>query len=624
MCPGTKILPRILPRVKKGKMTFSQQAQRLDLLREQLVAHHLDGFVVPRGDDYQGEFVPERAERLRWLTGFSGSDGLALVTQDKGAIFVSGRYSLQVRKQVDVTRLYPRDLSDGAWQKIITDFLPDGGRIGYDPWLHSVAWLERQNSLLKHHKIEWVAVEHNLVDSIWADQPAPPDKPAFFWPLDYAGVSVGDKIVAVRERLAAMHAAEASLLITQPDHLAWLLNIRGDDIPFTPVFLARALLAPDGKVTLFTDQARIPPDVRQAIDAQIATQHPSGQLLIVPPEQLARHLTGQIHYDPARTPAIIGDMLRNATAIAQPTPIDGLKAIANPVELKGMVQAHRRDAVAMIGFLRWLEEAAQDLDNNPQTEISIAEKLLWFRQQQEHFVQPSFDTIAGFAENGAIIHYRATPDTDTQLVPGQLLLLDSGAQYLDGTTDITRTVPIGTPVTTMCYHYTLVLRGHIALSAALFPPGTLGGQIDALARLPLWQNGLDYDHGTGHGVGCFLGVHDGPQRVSKFAWHVALAPGMILSNEPGYYLADHYGIRLENLVQVSEIPIFHENTGRSMLGFQPLTMVPFCRDLIRVDLLNEREKRWINEYHQVVLQEIIPLLVDDRDRAWLEKATAPI
>jgi len=602
---------------RKIKMTFLTQSNRIESVRQLMADHGLDALLIPRSDDFQGENVPENAERLAWLTGFDGSVGMALVTRDQAMIFVDGRYHLQVKQQVDTVLFTPCDSKDPGWQEGVKQCLPQGGRIGYDPWLHTLDWLDRQQRIFKDIPLEWVPLDRNIIDLAWHDRPSPPDQPAMFYPLCFAGKTVGDKISVLRGRLAQTGAA---LLITQPEHLAWLLNLRGGDVPYTPVMLARALLAPDGTITVFADPHRVPDQVL----VDIAAQYPGGNIVVSPPETLASILTavtGGICYDPARTPAMMGCFIKQPLPL--PSPIESLKAVQNPIELRGMKAAHCRDAVAMIRFLSWLDRAAQNLDNEPQSEISVAEKLLWFRQQQENFVQPSFATIAGFAGHGAIVHYRATPATDSRLTTGELLLIDSGGQYWDGTTDITRTVPIGPPTPTMAYHYTLVLRGHIALGEAVFPPGTMGSQLDVLARLPLWQNGLDYDHGTGHGVGCFLGVHDGPQRISKAAGSVSLEPGMGLSNEPGYYLADHFGIRIENLVIVSETPVLHETSGQSMFGFENLTLVPYCRDLILPSFLCEREKRVINHYHTTIFDQIADLL-DEQDRQWLERATAPI
>lgn len=591
---------------------------RLQRLRQEMATLALDGVLVPRGDEFQGENVPPSAERLAWLTGFDGSAGMALVTTQQAALFVDGRYRLQVRHQIDTSQIYPRGYDDQAWADTLRQFLPDGGRIGFDPWLHSADWVMNWTRKPEFAHIEWVPLAQNLVDVIWQDRPAPPNGTAFGWDIAYAGQSIGDKVALILEQLEKAGKAGFNLLLSMPDQVAWLLNIRGHDVDFTPVFLARALLKADGGIVLFADQGRIGDDLY----AQMCAAHPGHDIQIVPPAQFASFLNEPVLYDAAKTPAAVQQMMA-PTAVAWASPVDRLKAVCNPVETRGMIQAHDYDACAMIEFLAWLAAASEQLDAHPITEIDIADRLLAFRQAQPHFIQPSFATIAGFGPNGAIVHYRARPETAASLSKGQLLLVDSGGQYLDGTTDITRTVAIGTPVAAMRYHYSLVLRGHIALSTVFFPPGTTGGQLDVLARQALWQSGLDYDHGTGHGVGCFLGVHDGPQRIAKNTAQIPLLPGMILSNEPGYYLPEHYGIRLENLVQVVEVPIMHEASGKPMLGFQTLTMVPFARDLIRQDLLNERELRWVNDYHRMIADRFMDR-VSPVARVWLQQATAPI
>lgn len=607
---------------KQGSRELTQYHDHVPAFQSWLRAEGYDGFIIPRGDEFQGENVACCDERLRWLTGFDGSAGYALVTRDQAAVFVDGRYRLQVRQQIDTTRIFPRNLDDGALSATLHQFLPHGGVIGFDPWLHTMEWSRRVREHPDFVSWVWKAATVNPVDAMWHDRPVRPHQPAYVWQRNYSGQTISQKIVAIREVLEKSGNTDADVLVSHPDQLAWMLNIRGHDVDYTPLFLARAVLSSDGNIMLFADPGRVGDDVRH----HFRTEYPDFSIEIKNPSEITEYKWKKVFVDPAKTPVALSIAIEQAGGriVTGKNPIDVLKARTNPTELSGMRQAHRRDAVAMIAFLHWMDEQVPKLPDHPVTEMDIADKLLSLRQAQADFVMPSFATIAGYGPNGAIVHYRANPASNVRLLPGQLLLVDSGGQYRDGTTDITRTICLGEPAAIMKYHYTLVLRGHARIASGLFPPGTNGAQLDALARQPLWQNGLDYDHGTGHGVGCFLGVHDGPQRISKVATGTPLEPGMILSIEPGYYLPEHYGIRLENLVVVSEMPIMHETTQSPMLCFEPLTMVPFSRALIANHLMSVHEIRWVDDYHAMVRQTMMDLMPDTETRAWLERATAPL
>ncbi|SMH60727.1 aminopeptidase P family protein [Azospirillum agricola] len=590
-------------------------AARLAALRGALKRRSLDGFVVPRGDEHQGEYVPPRAQRLAWLTGFNGSAGNAVVTAGRAAIFVDGRYTIQVRAEVPAALYEYRHLVEDPLSDWLVEALPDGGRLGYDPWLHTAGWVEKLRPVLERAGIHLIACEDNPLDSVWADQPPAPLAPVV--PQDAA--FTGDDSAGKRARLAGELAAKgiAAAVLTQPDSIAWLLNIRGADVPCTPLPLSFAILAADGAVELFLDPRKLAPRT---------VAHLGDRVRVRPVPEFGPALdavargSARVLADPASTSAWIVDRLHLAGArIERDTDPCALpKACKNAAELAGTRAAHARDGAALVRFLRWF---ATEAPKGGLTEIAVADRLLAFRRGGERFRGLSFDTIAGAGPNGAIVHYRVTPETDRRLDPDSLFLLDSGAQYLDGTTDVTRTLAVGSPGPEMRDRFTRVLKGHIALSTARFPQGTTGSQLDALARLPLWAAGLDYDHGTGHGVGSFLSVHEGPQRISKIGNSVALQPGMILSNEPGYYKTGAYGIRIENLVVVQPVEI--ADAERPMLGFEPLTLAPIDRTLIEVSLLTGEELAWVDAYHARVRDELTPQL-DAGDAAWLAGATAPL
>jgi len=590
-------------------------ADRLGALRQELERRGLDGFVVPHGDEHQSEFIPSASARLAWLTGFTGSAGYAVVLRDRAAVFVDGRYTLQVRDQVDTNAyetLHVMETPPADW---IAASLPEDAVLGLDPWLHSADAVDRFQAAVKKAKASLTLVESNPVDAIWHDRPARPMAPVLPHPEKYAG----EPSEAKRHRLADALAADGAqaAVLAQPDSLAWLLNIRGGDVAHTPLPLGFAILHADGPVDLFCDPRKILPETRS---------HLGNGVTIEPMEAFGEALdelgkaTARVVADRQSTPAWIINRVKNAggTCLNAPDPCVAPRAAKNDTELAGARAAHARDAVAMTRFLAWIDRRGPSGEVG---EVEAAEKLLAFREELADFKDQSFPTISGFGPNGAIVHYRATPETERKLAPGSLYLCDSGGQFLDGTTDITRTVAIGEPTDEMRRAFTRVLQGNIGLATARFPEGTAGAQLDALARLPLWRDGLDFDHGTGHGVGSYLGVHEGPQRVAKTG-AVALVPGMILSNEPGFYAAGKFGIRTENLLAVRAVADQTEK-GRRFLEFEVLTFAPIDRRLVDVDLLTPFERDWLNAYHTQVRQLVAPEL-DTETLGWLEQATAPV
>jgi len=589
--------------------------ERLARLRAELKKRGLDGFLVPRADEHQGEYVPPHAERLRWLTGFNGSAGLAIVLLDKAAIFIDGRYTLQVRSQVDTDAFAPKHLIDEPPARWIEENLPKGAKLAYDPWLHTVDAVTRYRAAAEKAGASLVAVESNPLDAVWNDQPAPPTAPVEPHHLNYAGEAVADKLKRLSAQLKK-DGVEAALL-TMPDSIAWALNIRGQDVSHSPLPLSFAILHADAKAELFIDP-------RKLSDATRA--HLGNQIAISPPDELLSALdvlgaaNANVLVDPATCASLLFDRLVGAGAQVKrgADPCELPKACKNEAELHGMRKAHERDGLALTRFLAWLAHtsAKGGLD-----EITAAKKLESFRAETGELKDLSFDTISGAGEHGAIVHYRVTSGTNRQLKPGELFLLDSGAQYLDGTTDVTRTIAIGTPDAEQRDRFTRVLKGHIAIATARFPEGTSGAQLDALARLALWKSGLDYDHGTGHGVGSYLSVHEGPQRISKIS-SVPLKPGMILSNEPGYYKTGAYGIRIENLLVVSA-PANIEGGERPMMGFETLTLAPIDLNLVERALLTDEEADWLNAYHRRV-REAHEMHLDAETANWLEQATRAI
>jgi Xaa-Pro aminopeptidase len=588
-------------------------AERLPALRAELARRGLDGFVVPLADEHQGEYVPARARRLAWLTGFTGSYGIAAVLADKAAIFVDGRYTLQAEAQVDGLLFERHHATRNPIETWLADGAAKGARIGFDPWLHTKSEVEKLRGALARKGVELVQAQPNPVDSVWRDQPPPPIAPVVPHDLAYAGRDSGHKRREVAQTIAKEGAA--ACVLSDPASIAWLLNVRGGDVPNTPLPLSFAIVRDDGRVELFVDRRKLSPGLGQHLgpDVTIRGVDEFGQGI-----DAAVAGGKRIVCDPRSAPFWAFERARAAgsEAIEAADPCALPRARKNPVELDGTRAAHVRDGAAMARFLAWLGPAAAQggLD-----EIAAAERLYALRREGEGYRGPSFETIPGFGPNGAIVHYHATPATNRRLEPGSLFLVDSGGQYLDGTTDITRTVAIGEPTGEMRRHFTAVLKGHIALARTRFPAGTTGSQLDAVARHPLWQLGLDYDHGTGHGVGSFLGVHEGPHRIAKVANATPLEPGMIVSNEPGYYRAGAYGIRIENLVVV----VADEDGERPMLRFDTLTRAPIDLALVDPAMLDPGEVAWLDAYHRRVREDVGPR-VDGETAAWLARATRPL
>ena len=587
---------------------------RLGALRDELKRRDLDGFIQPRSDEHQGEYVARKSERLAWLTGFTGSAGLAVVLADKAAVFADGRYTLQVEKEVDGGLFEHCHLTDKPPADWIATNLAPGARLGFDPWLLTPVQTARFQAACKKAGGELAACDGNPVDAVWTGQPAAPLSPVVAHDAAFAGDSSNDKRRRIADGLKADKAG--AVVLTAPDSIAWLLNVRGGDVPFTPLALSFAILYADASTELFIDGRKLAPGTADHLGGDVKTLEPDafGPAL----DRLGKDAkTVRVSADTA--PLWVFDRLEKAGAVIDrgDDPCQLPKAIKTTVQIDGIRTAHRRDGASLTRFLAWLDgEAAK----GSLMESTCAEKLESLRRGNDHFQGLSFPTISSAGANGAIVHYRVSEETDAPLRPKSLYLVDSGAQYLDGTTDVTRTIAIGEPTDEMRHNFTLVLKGHIALATARFPEGTTGSQLDTLARLPLWRAGLDYDHGTGHGVGHFLGVHEGPQRISKRPNRVALVPGMVVSNEPGYYKAGAYGIRIENLVTVIQV---ESDAEKPLLGFETLTLTPIDRALVVADMLDGAEVAWLDAYHARVLDEITPL-VDEATAEWLAEAAAPI
>jgi Xaa-Pro aminopeptidase len=585
---------------------------RIAALRQELSGQNLDGFVVPRADEHQGEYVPKRAERLAWIANFTGSAGLAIVLKNKAAIFIDGRYTIQVREQVDATLFEIRHLITEPPEAWIAANLKKGEVLGFDPWLVTADAAQRYREAARKAGAELKAVDRNPLDDAWAGQPPEPIAP--IWPQDtrHAGQSSGEKRHLIAKKL--QERGQDAAVISAPDSLAWLLNIRGGDVPRTPFALGYAIIDKDGKVDLFIDPRKLTAEARQHLGNEVAVQPKSGFLPAL--DALAK-ASATVAVDAMTAGAAISDRLKAAgarPAIGE-DPCALPKACKNPVEVEGSRAAHRRDGAAVSQFLHWLSIEAPKGQLN---EIVAAEKLASFRRRNDLFRDFSFDTISAAGPNGAICHYKVTEESNRPIPVNWLFLVDSGGQYLDGTTDITRTIAVGQVSAEMKDRFTRVLKGHIALATTRFPRGTTGSALDAIARRPLWEAGLDYDHGTGHGVGSYLSVHEGPQRISKMPNRVPLEVGMIISNEPGYYKDGEYGIRIENLVTVIE-----DKAHPGMLCFETLTLAPIDLDAIDRSLLTADEVAWLNAYHERVRQTITPL-VDAATAKWLEGATRAI
>lgn len=597
----------------------TEGTERVSHLRAYLQDQNLDGFIVPRADEHQGEYVPPRAERLSWLTGFTGSAGAAIILQDHAALFVDGRYTLQAKTQVDTATFTIESLIDNPPAKWLASQLSAGSSLGFDPWLHTITEVRALKEALDKADGRLVAMTHNAVDAIWPDQPPAPADKIEIHPIGFAGELASDKLARLAALLEEANATHA--VLTDPSSLAWAFNIRGSDVPHTPLALGFAIISAKDLPFIFLDGKKLSIETEAYLTQLANVQEPS---------QLEAHLAALAAEGAhiALDPALAADKLRmiieehggTVVELADPTRLP--RAVKNEAELAGARAAHRRDGAAIVKFLHWLDmQQPGSID-----EIAAVGALENFRrlvgeETQMKLRDISFDTISGAGPNGAIVHYRVTTKTNRKLHEGELYLVDSGGQYQDGTTDITRTIAIGQPDEEMRRCATLVLKGMIAISMLRFPPGTRGSDIDILARQSLWRAGLDYAHGTGHGVGSYLAVHEGPQRIAKTGTQPLLT-GMIISNEPGYYKTGHYGIRLENLIAVSA-PEAIDGGEIAMHSFETLTLAPFDRRLIRTDLLEADERRWLDAYHAWVLEEIGPM-VDGPVLKWLQEATAPL
>jgi Xaa-Pro aminopeptidase len=590
-------------------------AARLAALRAELALRGLDGWIVPRADRHQNEYVPPADERLRWLTGFTGSAGVAIVLAERAALFVDGRYALQAREEVDTRLLEIVHLVETPPHKWVETSLPAGAVLGYDPWLHTADAVEKLAAACKSADGTFIPAEPNLIDAIWTDRPAEPLGPIVLHDQRYAGESAVDKLARVRAELRKLKSG--ALVVSDPTSLAWAFNVRGSDVAHTPLPLAFAIIPVEDHPSLYADPRKLSNAVDQKLE-ELAE--------IKPPGAFVRDLIGLAHagvtfrLDQATAAQAIVKAIESTggTSVRGTDPIAAMKTIKNATEIDGARATHRRDGAALACFLAWLDREAP---KGSVSEIAAVEALEDFRRATGLLKDISFPTIAGAGPNGAIVHYRVTRKSNRRLAAGELFLIDSGGQYEDGTTDVTRTVAVGPPSEEMRERFTRVLKGHIAIARAVFPEGTTGAQLDSFARASLWSAGLDFDHGTGHGVGSYLSVHEGPPRISKLGT-VALERGMILSNEPGYYKAGAYGIRTENLVFVVEAQAV-AGAEKPLNTFETLTLAPIDRRLILPSLMTQEEIAWLDTYHARVRTTISPL-VDDQTKMWLEEMTRPL
>jgi Xaa-Pro aminopeptidase len=586
---------------------------RLAAFREELHRRQLTGFVIPRADQQQNEYVAPSEERLAWLTGFTGSAGLAVVLANEAAVFVDGRYTLQAAQQVDTHAWAIASLVDPPPESWLAEHLGADDRLGYDPWLHTSAATERLAKACAKVGAELIPVETNPVDSIWTDRPAPPLGPVTIHGARFAGEAEADKLARIRVEMTKLGVD--ALVLSNSHAVAWTFNIRGADVSHTPLPLSYALVPKAGRPVVFIDSRKL---------SNVSRDHLERNAEVREPDALTSSLTefaangASIGLDSATAADALSRLITSAGGrpVRGNDPVALLKAVKNPTEIAGARSAHQRDAVALARFLAWIDREAP---KGALTEIDAVEALETFRRDTGALKDVSFPTISGTGPNGAIVHYRVTRKSNRRIAAGDLLLIDSGAQYEDGTTDVTRTIAIGQPTDEMRDRFTRVLRGHIAIARAVFPDGTTGAQLDALARQFLWQAGVDFEHGTGHGVGSYLSVHEGPARISKLGT-TPLKRGMILSNEPGYYKRDAFGIRIENLVLVTEVEI--AGAEKSMNGFETLTLAPIDRRLIDRSLSAD-EVRWLNDYHARVRREVRPHL-DEATKVWLDAATEPL
>lgn len=552
----------------------------LKLLRQILETLNLDYFILPNNDEFSNEYLPKSAKRLEFITGFTGSNAIIIVGQKKAAFFTDGRYTIQAATEVNNKEYEIYNLSDKNWLEWLLENSKNNDRIGFDPKLHSISSINYCQEILREREI--IFLKENPVDQIWSKKPKAPSTKVFIHDLKYAGISAQEKIKIITKELAG-----DALILNSPISICWLLNIRATDIDFTPIALCHAIIYKNGKVDLFIEKKRLNEKVKKHLK----------NINIISPKNLEKNISSlknkNIQIDPNSCNYWLYSLLQKRVISRLPDPCLIHKACKNSVEIKGMIKAHEIDGIAVTKFLLWLKNEAKNID-----EIKAAKKLLEFRKQNKEFFSPSFETISGFASNGAIVHYRSTKKTNKKIVVNSLYLLDSGGQYFSGTTDITRTIAIGKPTNEQKHNFTLVLKGHIALATAEFSDKTTGSDLDILARQFLQKEGKDYDHGTGHGVGCFLSVHEGPQNISKRKNNISLKPGMIISNEPGYYKAGEYGIRIENLVLVEK------SKKKGFLKFRTITLAPIDVNLIDFKLLTKEEKSWLDNYHLEIYQKL--------------------
>ncbi|MFS0773176.1 aminopeptidase P family protein [Sphingomonas sp. 1P08PE] len=599
---------------------MTDHAARLAALRDQLSRQQLDGFVVPLTDEHLSEYVGSYARRLGWLTGFGGSAGTAVVLTDRAAIFIDGRYTIQVREEVAAADWDYVGIPEHSIAGWLADHAAAGARIGYDPWLHTAAWVAATTQALVARDATLVPVDANPVDAIWTDRPAPSPAPLAVQGDAVAGATSAAKRADLADWLARQGAD--AIVLSALDSIAWLLNIRGADVDHTPVALSFAIVHADGATDLYVAPGKVGDAVRQHLGNSVRIRDRAAFA-----DALGRFGGRRVAIDPNGAVAAIGDALTagGATLVAQRDPVLLAKAIKNPVEVSGHRAASLRDGAALTRFLHWVETTCPA---GTETELSAADRLLALRQETGLLIDTSFSTISATGAHGAIPHYHVTAESNAPILPGQLFLIDSGGQYADGTTDVTRVMPIGAPTPEMRDRFTRVLKAHIAIATAVFPDGTVGGHLDAFARRPLWEAGLDYGHGTGHGIGASLSVHEGPQRIAapNYPGGQSLEPlraGMMLSNEPGYYKAGEYGIRIENLVLVEPRTIPSGDPDRAMLGFTTLTLAPIERTLIDPSLLTRAEREWVDAYHAGVASSLSPVL-SSADAAWLAAKCAPL
>ncbi|WOH79782.1 aminopeptidase P family protein [Bradyrhizobium sp. BEA-2-5] len=589
---------------------------RLSALREELARRKLTGFVVPRADEQQNEYVAASEERLAWLTGFTGSAGLAIVLSKEAALFVDGRYTLQAGKQVDRKAWQVEPLVDPPPEHWLTRHLAAGDRLGFDPWLHTSAAAERLAAACTKAGAELVAVDSNPVDAIWHERPAPPLGPVTIHGAQFSGEIEAEKLKRIRLEINKLGVD--ALVLSDSHAVAWTFNIRGADVAHTPLPLSYALVPKEGRPTIFIDHRKLSNLTRDHLE-QSADVREQPAALAAKLTELARR-GAAIALDNATAADALSRLIAGAGGkpVRGNDPVSLLKAVKNITEIEGTRTAHQRDAVALVRFLAWIDREAP---SGGLTEIDAVEALETFRRDTGALKDVSFPTISGTGPNGAIVHYRVTRKSNRRIAPGDLLLIDSGAQYEDGTTDVTRTMAVGEPTDEMRDRFTRVLRGHIAIARAVFPDGTTGAQLDTLARQYLWAAGLDFEHGTGHGVGSYLSVHEGPARISKLGT-TPLKRGMILSNEPGYYKTDGFGIRIENLELVVAADI--KGAEKPMNAFETLTLAPIDRRLIDVGMLSPDELAWLNNYHARVAHVVRPHLDDSATKLWLDEATAAL